>query len=104
MDYDKAEMIIETDDFEKLEFDPEYSNVQNIDNYYIIEIDEIEEDLTIVSEEGVIFQIFSLISTEERDFNVWAIKEEESVVNAEIDFINTEMHYIDLEITNYELP
>ena len=101
VDYDKAEMIIETDDFEKLEFDPEYSNVQNIDNYYIIEIDEIEEDLTIVSEEGVIFQIFSLISTEERDFNVWAIKEEESVVNAEIDFINTEMHYIDLEITNY---
>ncbi|OIR19051.1 MAG: hypothetical protein BEU04_04375 [Marine Group III euryarchaeote CG-Bathy1] len=94
VDYDKVEMIIETDEFEKLEFEPEYTSVQTVDEYYVLEIEGIEEDVTIMSEEGAIFQIFSLISTEEHDFDVWAI-------NDEIEFIDTEMHYIDLELTNY---
>ena len=100
--YDSAEMVIETDDFEKLEFEPEYTNVQNIDEYYIVELNEIEEGITITSEDNVIFQIFSLISTEQRDFDVWAINDgtvqHEEI---EIEFINTEMHYLDLELGNY---
>ena len=43
-----------------------------------------------------------MISTEQRDFDVWAIND--GIIQQEeigIEFINTEMHYLDLELGNY---
>ena len=101
IDFNSAELIIETDDFEKLEFEPDYTNVQNVDEYYIVAIEDISENIKILSNGDVVFQIFSLISTEQRNFDVWRVDKEGShIEEAEIIFINTEMHYLDLKLSN----